>query len=154
MSDDRLTDALGLGLRSTESLQLLQRFESTVPLERHVRVLAVRICASDVVVQASQSPGLEEFATDGTCDPFREVLSDDGVAVAVDAQAVEVGLCREDLFDVLLCLLDDICFGPDRVEVDGYGRCFGFCFGGDVGSVAWDGGPAEFFDLGLGHVAL
>lgn len=113
MSDDRLAHALGLSLRSTETLQLQQRFEPTMPLERHVRDFKVRICTSDVVVQAGQGPGLEEVATERTCDPFGEMLRDDCVAVAVDAQTVEVSFGREDLFDVFLCLFDDAGFGPD-----------------------------------------
>lgn len=54
------------------------------------------------------------------------------MAVAVDAEAVVVGLSWEDFLDVFLGLLDDVGFGPDRVKVYGNGSCFGGRFRGHV----------------------
>ena len=54
------------------------------------------------------------------------------MAVAVDAEAVVVGLGWEDVLDVVLGFLDDAGLGPDGVEGDGDGSRFG---GGGRGHV-------------------
>lgn len=76
--------------------------------------------ASNVVVQAGQGPGFEEGIADcaGFGDPGGEVVVDDGVAVAVDAEAVEVGFAWEGLLDVGLGLVYEGRGWPDGVEVD------------------------------------
>lgn len=126
MPYDRLANALSLSLGRAEALQLLQCLEATVPFKGHVRVGAVLFRRGDVVVQTGQCPGLEESILGLRAgDPIRKMLRDDGVAVAVDTQAVVPSLGRQNFVDVVRSLLDKSALGPDRVEVDGDGGCFG-----------------------------
>jgi hypothetical protein len=124
MANDSLANALRLRPRSPETLQLLQRHETAVPLKRHVGITPVLVRGGDVVIQTGQGPGFEEVVL-ASRDPLREVLGDERVAVAVDAEAVVVGLGWEGFLDVVLGFLDDAGLGPDGVEGDGDGGCFG-----------------------------
>jgi hypothetical protein len=131
MPNNRLTNTFRLRPRRPEPLQLLQRHKTPVPLETHMRLAAVLVRRSKIVVQASQGPGFEKVAL-GSGDPGGEVLGDERVAVAVDAEAVVVGLGREEGADVGLGFLDDAGLWPDGVEGDGDGGCFGGGGGGHV----------------------
>lgn len=129
MPNDRLANTLRLRPRSAKPLQLLQRHETPMPLERHVRIATVLLRSGNIVVQTSQRPGFEKVFVGSRRrgDPVGEVLGDKRVAVAVDAQAVVVGLGREDFFDVLLGSLNELGLRPDGGKVYGNGGCFGFC---------------------------
>lgn len=115
MADDGLGDALGLGARRAERLELLQSQEAAVELERQVRVVAVLRRRRQVVEETGQRPGFEE-AVPGGGDPGLEVRRHHVMAVAEDAEAVVVGLLRQGVVDVFLCFADDVGRGPDRFE--------------------------------------
>lgn len=73
MPDDSFTNTLSLRPRSPKALQLLQRHETTVPLERHVSIAAVLIRSGNIMIQTSQSPGFKKVAL-GSSNPLGEVL--------------------------------------------------------------------------------
>lgn len=148
MTDDSLTNTLGLRPRRPPSLQFLQRLKAAVPLETQVRGGAVLLRRRHVVVQTGEGPGFEESFADGLGgDPGGEVLRYDRVAVGVDAQAVVVGAAREEGVDVFLGGLHEVRGGEDFGYVDGGGGRFGGGRAGDGASVAWFGGPAVFFGV-------
>lgn len=73
MANDGFTDALGLCLRCTEALELLQSDESALEFEGQVRGMAIFLDCADIVEEASERPGLEEWIASGL-DPRWEVL--------------------------------------------------------------------------------
>lgn len=78
MANDGFTDALGLCLRCTKALELLQSDEPALKLKGQVRRVAVFLGCADVVEEASERPSLEERIA-GSFDPGWGVLCYDSM---------------------------------------------------------------------------
>jgi len=131
MPYDRLAYTLRLRSRRSKALQLLQCHEPSVPFKAHMRLFSMVRRSSQVMVQACQSPSLEEAVSRVASDPFGEVLGHYCMTKAVDAEGVVVGLFGQSLLHGVLGFLDDLCRGPYALEI--YRRSARLCI-----RLGWD----------------
>lgn len=119
MSYNSLTHTFRLRSRRAEALQFLQCHEASMPLEAHMRLLAVLRRGGKIMIQTRQSPGLEETVSCFGCNPFGKVLAHNAVAEAVDAERMVVGFLWESLLDRGLGFLNDLRIRPNAGKVYG-----------------------------------